>query len=61
MPAFATVTEKALDIPEGKSDEEIWTYAKTRVGPVFHFAGTCNMGGKEDSMAAVDAISEFEA
>lgn len=54
MPAFATVTEKVLDMPEGDSDDKIWTYAKSRVGPVFHFAGTCKMGGKEDRMAVVD-------
>jgi choline dehydrogenase-like flavoprotein len=55
MPAFAKVTEKMIDGPEGDSEEEIWAHVKKTVEPVFHLAGTCKMGREEDDMAVVDA------
>lgn len=54
MPAFAKITEKMIEGPEGDSEEEIWAHVKKGVEPVFHFAGTCRMGREEDDMAVVD-------
>lgn len=54
VPTFAAVTEKVLSGPEVDSDDKILEHCKKSLSPVWHFAGTCKMGGEDDEMAVVD-------
>lgn len=53
-PTVQALSETILQAPKSSSDEDIWEYLREKIGPVFHWAGTCKMGKEEDELAVVD-------